>query len=552
MVVMNNQNACLSRQLGGALLIFILVIVLAGMATLIGLLDSNNLKAARIQANSIILENAKTAVIGHSIAINTAGTQPPGYLMMPDSFASTESPSNYDGSEDAGCLDVTKVNGYPLITNGNINMRCLGRLPWKNLGLSIHGVSEEDVSGNMPWYAASANLVDPACLRALNPNTLNLTHNPVALNCTGNALPYPWLTVRDGSGNILSNRVAVVILMPNVALNGQVRMKAPLGMANQYLDNLVVPAGCSAPCVPGTYSNADMDNDFIFSEEGNPTAKASNFNDQLIYITVDDLMMAIEERVAGEARKQLIAYRATNGFFPDASSVGYQGQSCMQGQSAGFLPLPILFCNGSMCDGAFPGTMKFTSDVNYNASTGSCSYVSNVCSCTGLGSCTKGSPKRTFGCSSTGTCISNIPGTFNYAPSAPIDNTSLVVTGGAGACVVAGTSVNCTGAGHVKVNGSVNVCSTPMLSINGFPNWFSENGWKHFIYYSKGALTVGGSNATALAITTGPQLAAQIRPSILLADFLDSLENTNGDIVYDAVGTQRTNTYNDQMFIVAP
>lgn len=550
MVVVNNHNVSIRHDKGGALLIFMFVLAIGTMAALLSVLDSNQIKAERIKANAITLANAKEALVGNSVAVN--GTQRPGLMIKPDSFATGELPlpGNYDGSADSGCLDVSKANGFPLIGSGNINMRCLGRLPWKDLGLSVHGVSQEDASGLMPWYAVSANLVDPTCLGVLNPHTLNLTNNPVTLNCTGTALPYPWLTVRDGRGNVVSNRVAAVIIVPNEAHNGQMRTLLPLGMANQYLDALVIPVGCAAPCVPGTYSNADMDNDYIFSEEGNPIAATSQFNDQLAYITIDELMATIDRRVAGEVRSQLQAYYAANGYFPDAATVGYQSQSCVQGQAAGFLPLPILTCTGSKCDGAFPATIKFTSDVNFSASSGACTYIAAVCSCTGLGSCTKASPKRAFGCSSTGTCISLTTGNFNYAPSTPIDNSSLVVTGGA--CVVAGTGVDCTGAGHVKVNGSVNGCSTPMLNVNGFPSWFTENGWKHFIYYAKGNLTVGAKNASALVLTTGPSLAAQLRPSNLIADYLDSVENTNHDAIYDAIGTRRTSTYNDQMIIVAP
>lgn len=541
MAVMSNRN--ILHDKGGALLIFMVILVLAAMATMFGLLDSDQVKLERIKANATILAHAKTALIGNSIGVDN--TKRPGLMIRPD--VASESPADYDGTAESGCIDATNVGG-PLLAS-DIKQRCLGRLPWKDLGISIRGATEEDSSGIMPWFAVSANLIDPTCLGELNPNLLKLVHSPTTLNCTGTALPYPWLTVRDGSGNIVSNRVAAIILMPNEARNGQVRTLSPLGTASQYLDTLVVPAGCAMPCVAGSYSNSDMDNDFIFSSEGNPTALASHFNDQLVYITIDELIAAVEQRVASEVRKQLLDHRAVNGVFPDAATVGYQGQSCVQGQAAGFLPLPILACTGSKCDGVFPATMQFTSDLNFTSSTGACSYATNVCSCTGLGACTRATT-RLFKCSSTGTCISKTTGTFHYAPAVPIDNTSLVVTGGA--CVVSGTSVDCTGAGHVKVNGSVNGCAAPMLNINTFPSWFTENGWKHYVYYAKGGLTVGANSASALVVSAGAAFATQSRPSSLIADYLDSAENTNGDNLYDAVGTPRSNIYNDQMFIVAP
>lgn len=537
-------------QRGGALLIFTLVLVLAAIASLLSILQADGVKIERDNANSKILSDAKVALIGYAIGAIGTG-QRPGDLIRPD-FAS-ETPANYDGLADGGCLNASVPSGLPLINNGSVDMRCLGRLPWKDLGLSISGSSENDPSGIMPWYAASVNLVYFPCLSVLNSNTLNLVNNAGPLDCSGATLPYPWLTVRDGSGNIVSNRVAAIIFVPNVARGTQVRPVAPLGVANQYLDTLVVPAGCVAPCMPGTYSNADMDNDFIFSAEGSPIAADSNFNDQLVYITIDELMATVERRVAGEVRKQINVYRDTNGFLPDAATIGYQGQSCVAGQNSGFLPLPILSCDGSRCDGVFPAVMQFTSDYNYTLSGGACTHTAKVCSCTGQGSCVKTTlPKRSFSCDSNGMCVSNIASgvvnPFKFSPSAPIDAASLAVT--SGACAVSGAYVTCTGAGQAQVDGSVNSCTAPL--ITGLPSWFFDNAWKHFIYYAKGSLSIGTSAASSIVVTAGSKLTSQSRPSNLIADYLDSLENTNGDAIYDAIGTPRSNVYNDQMFIVAP
>jgi len=552
MVKMNSRNINQHTQQGSTLIILVLVLLLAGTAALFSVLDGSGVKIERTKANALMLANAKTTLIGYAVGATGAG-QRLGDLMMPDAFSTNETPANYDGSADSACLDFTQINGSPLI-NSSINMRCLGRLPWKDLGLSISGISENDPNGTMPWYAVSANLLDPTCLKVLNSNTLNLVNNPppAALDCTGVTLPYPWLTVRNSNGNILSDRVAAIIFAPNAVRGTQSRLNLPnLGMVNQYLDTLVVPVGCAAPCVPGIYSNADMDNDYILSSEGNPSAMTSNFNDQLVYITIDELMAAVERRVAGEVRKQLIAYKTMNGDFPDAADLGYQGQSCEQDFNSGFLPLPIFSCTGSKCDGAFPATIKFTSDQNYASSSGACTRVAKTCSCTGLGGCSKTTgQKRSFSCSSTGTCVSNVTGTFNYTPSSPIDGSSMSVT--SGLCTVTGTTATCTGAGNVIVSGSTNSCTLPTLAINNFPAWFLENGWKHFIYYAKGNLTVGARSASSLLITSGSMLTSQSQPSSLITNYLDSPENTDENAIYDPIGAVRTSTYNDQMFIVSP
>ncbi|MGB4812639.1 MAG: hypothetical protein WBP13_09210 [Methylophilaceae bacterium] len=572
---MSKGDIYFSYQEGGALLIFMLVLVLAGLAATFSFLDSSQVKLERIKANAIILANAKEALIGNSVAVN--GSQRPGLLIKPDSFALGELPlpGNYDGTADSGCLDVSKTNGFPLIGSSNINIRCLGRLPWKDLGLSIHGATQEDASGIMPWYAVSANLVDPVCLGALNSNTLNLVHNPASLNCTGTALPYPWLTVRDGRGNIVSNRVAAVIIIPNEARNGQVRTLSPLGMANQYLDTLVVPVGCTAPCVPGTYSNADMDNDYIFSEEGNPFAIDSQFNDQLIYITIDELMAAVEKRVAQEAALALRNYymnsdaTPANRFYPYAATLGDVNNACVSNKLTGLMPLQPASAScisATACTVSFPMTrVEYNLNAgNYTSRSNACSVAANICTCIGAGSCNKSSaPSSVFTCDALGNCAStgtNPSGIFQftYTPTAPDTTvTTGTCSGGAG-------SVACNGLGTFFSTPSN--CAHSKLGISTLPVWFTDNRWQDFVTYHLsgdctfanpgclvGNLMAGSkANVHALLISAGPTLATQSRPSSLISDYLDSVENTNGDNVYDAVGTPRTNTYNDQMFIVAP
>lgn len=531
------------KQKGVALILFALVLVLAVTAFLVSSLDASDLKIERDKNNALILAKAKTALIGYAIGVIGSG-QRPGDLIMPDSFGISEYPANYDGTADSGCLDATAPNGLPLI-NSDKNMRCIGRLPWKELGLSLHAPSQNDPTGVMPWYAVSANLVDTTCLKVLNSDALNLVNNPSgSLDCSGASLPYPWLTVRDSDGNILSNRVAAVIFLPNAPRGAQSRASSPLGDASQYLDTL--PA----------HNNADMDNDFIIASEGVPAASASNFNDQLVYITIEELMAAVEKRVAGEARKQLTAYKTTNVELPFAASIGYQGQSCVQGLDAGFLPLPICRCTGSMCDCAFPATIMFESDRNYNFSNGSCVYSGRECTCTGAGSClrTSGST-RSFVCTAAGTCVSNVSGRFEYRPAAPIDADSMSVNGSCSLSSSAGSGQKaiCNGAGNVVINGSTNQCTLPILNANSFPLWFWENGWKHFIYYAKGSLSVGINSASSVLVTSGSMLAVQSRPSGSMTDYLDKPDPVPyGDTVFDAIGTPRTSTYNDQMFIVAP
>ncbi len=276
-----------------------------GSVFLVSALSKVSLQTARNEASSDLLSQAKEVVIGYALN-NTGASQYPGELLYPDVLS--ETPPNYDGNTEGGCLDAAQANGLPPISSG-ANMRCLGRLPWKVFSMPIASPSENDPTGFMPWYAISANMIDIPIPFHFNSELLN-------------SAPHPWLTVRDMKGNILSNRVAFIIFIPGAALPGQSRPASPnLSGANQYLDSITVPATCTAPCVPGTYNNYDMDDDFIMGDEhrwiddpANPGKQIEDpnyhFNDKLIYVTIDDLMPLIEKRVAREVKSCLDNYAA--------------------------------------------------------------------------------------------------------------------------------------------------------------------------------------------------------------------------------------------------
>lgn len=560
---MQKLNKQISKQKGAALIIFAVILVLAATTFLVTQLDGSGVKSERNKNSALVLSKAKTALIGYAIGA-IGGGQRPGDLIVPDSFGITEAPADYDGTADSGCLDFSAgvTNGLPLI-NSDINMRCLGRLPWKDLGLSIIGSSENDSNGVMPWYAVSANLVDPTCLTVLNPNTLNLVNNPppAPLDCTGATLPYPWLTVRDSSGNILSNRVAAVIFIPSVLRGAQSRPSSPLGSVNQYLDTLVVPVGCAVPCVPGTYNNAAMNNDFIIASEGIPLAASNNFNDQLVYITIEELMAAVVGRAAGEARSVLKGYRGQNSNYPYAASLGSTVNNFISsGMNTGMLPIDgtdICSCSSGAnctCGYSLVNSVAHTrsSGGNYTISTGLCTISGRKCTCTGIGQCRNITSSRTFTCVAGGNCTFVGSGTspsFTYTPRLPYAN---IASGSAG-CSKTGSNATCSiTAGTFRVGLNV-------------PIWFTANLWQEYFYYSWSAISdlqVGAdANISALLIGTGSSIinapysikgSTQSRPSSNVSDYLDSAINTDGNPIYDAIGTARSSSYNDQMFIVAP
>ncbi len=328
-----------SRQHGAALFIFLAAIGLAALL-FVGYQIRNTGRLEISDEAAETLSESKDALIGYTVSPTGAG-QRPGDMLRPDT--ASETTADYDGTTD-GCLDVTQPNGLPHGTGAN--MRCLGRLPWKNLGLSNQGGVENDPSGIMPWYAVSANLVDPTCLDILNSDTITLptptvTANSYTTTCHSTAiLPHPWLTVRDASGNVISNRVAAVLIIPGAPVGGQSRPTAPLAGASAYLDSVTVGGT--------TYSNADMDNDFI-------TAPPSDtFNDTVLFITIDELMAAVEKRAATEAGNALKTFYSTCGFYP--KPVNFASSSCYTGTCTS---------DTALTQGRFPYSPKPTGATSY-------------------------------------------------------------------------------------------------------------------------------------------------------------------------------------------
>lgn len=332
-----------SRQNGAALMVMLVIMIVGSAAFLVSSLSRSALRIEQNQNSSQLLAQTKDEVMGN--IMSGIGGQIPGNLLSPDMLSSSETPPyNYDGSFNGGCMDVSKPGstptpGLPLISSG-ANMRCLGRLPWKAYGMSLSAPSENDPSGTMPWYAISANLVD----------SINVTFNSDLLNANP---AHPWLTVRDMKGNVISNRVAIVIIVPGSALPGQSRPTSPLGGPNQYLDSITVPAGCTAPCILGTYNNFDLDDDYIMGDEHSWIADPNNnsnqiedssyqYNDKLTYVTIDELMPLIEKRVGNEIKKTLNTYYAAWSAFPFAAPFADPSSSTFTGQAAtynGLLPV---------------------------------------------------------------------------------------------------------------------------------------------------------------------------------------------------------------------
>jgi type II secretory pathway pseudopilin PulG len=428
------------NQQGIAMLILVFMIALALTGYLVSGLNSESYKRNREKQTARVLEQAKEALIGWSVA----HPQYPGIMPFPDR---SNFDFNYDGNSDC----VAALNFSHLI----------GRLPFATqtapcvgTGAAEYGLSDNFIDGDGEglWYAVSRNLIRPTALGAV-------VINPAIMNTP----TFPWLIVRDKNGQVISNRVAAVIMSPGKVVGAQNRAGGIAGPV-AYLDTAVVNGVA--------YSNANYalpNEDFIMGEDmqfvSNPHpvyGQPYQFNDKLIYITIDELMLALERRAIREARNALLNYYSASApavadrFYPYAAQLGDVSHACTETTLAGGLPID--------------------------------------------------SPLAT--------------------------------------------------------------CTHPNVGLNVFlPAWFIESRWQDFMYYvispdcsfatpgclAGGNITVGAqANVNALLVSTGAALVGQNRPSNNLVDYVDSIENSNGDNVFDAVGTALSNIYNDQMLVVAP
>jgi hypothetical protein len=331
-----------SKNQSGVILVLILLSLLAigGTIFLVGMGDS----ILKRRADPQIVEEAAGAKVSldatKGLLINYIISPPvpthyPGILPTPDSL----SDGSYSGDEGINCLG-TGINGLPAQSSSNsVLKRCLGRVPWQALKMAFGDVLNHDPSGVIPWLAVSANLVVyDNCLKVLNSDIATLS-SPITPACPAVSTPYPqpttlphkWLTVRDVQGNLLSDKVAAVLIMPGKPIATETRTQARTvgspGHPKDYLDDIKLPLGCTS-CT--SYDNAGLTNEFIqiplgtyYPDDSADTSKRGQkvpFNDTLIYITADEYVYYVERRVLAQMASAIKDSFTKTGSYPWAAT----------------------------------------------------------------------------------------------------------------------------------------------------------------------------------------------------------------------------------------
>jgi hypothetical protein len=377
-----NENASLVRQRGAVLLLAMLVLLVGGSYLFIRTVStSSSARATEAQGRQMLAE-AKNALLAWSVAAvdNTldAGqvASRPGQLPAPDMYATANGDKpgalvnaiRYDGWSDRYCIHTAWTLAQPLrgIIGGNWannnSIRCMGKLPWKTLGLSYTGLTRNTVSppdlldpaGRVPWYVVSNNLIDwqaGPCPTRLD--TATAASVQTANNCGTAATatrPFPWITVLDAYGNTVTTRGAAVLLLAGAPVARQaaplVQTRTGANTPANYLDT-VTNAACGGACDNAAYNTAPVATQPITLIQCVDQDTARNdprftqpytCNDRLVVITIDELIDRAAARIAADFSGCLREFAAANGNrYPWAATAPNPG-SVTTGTTNGIFP----------------------------------------------------------------------------------------------------------------------------------------------------------------------------------------------------------------------
>jgi len=305
----------LSRQRGAAFIVMLVILIMGVAAFLVSSLSSIALQAKRDEVTANALKQAKEALIGYAASVvitNPSAASPrPGNLPCPD--------INNDGSAEPSC-------------SGN----AIGRLPWKTLGLP----DLRDSNGERLWYAVSINFKKSPVTPCTAPGQSGCLNSNSSGTITVHASDGSLLN--DGSTN--NGAVAVVIAPGEVLIRqGETLPQNRSCSINVDCDSADIctasPPTLTPKCNAANY--LDIFNDYLDKINSNlphtllnednanfANSSASDgfiqgrikihdsihntdnviINDQILVITQDNIMQAVQRRVAGEVKQCLSEY----------------------------------------------------------------------------------------------------------------------------------------------------------------------------------------------------------------------------------------------------
>ena len=324
----------IDRQAGAVLVVMLSLGVLVTTALLVSRLGSMRIDGREREAiTARSLADAEEALIAWAVSVPRAAGRrtTPGLLPCPD----RNRDGNYDGIGDC-------------VTFGLNASHLLGRLPFAGDARPCprigFGIDARDASGERLWYAVSRNLVTGGGGGPVNPD----------MGAPGKMV-HPWIVLRDTDGDEIIDAstglplpVAAIVIAPGPALGRQDRRRVAPG-PEHYLDRIRIadstfdnsdsdgcPDAAEPPCASRLYGEEFIVDRGIRGLDG--------FNDRLAFVTVNELIQAVEKRVLGEVAIVLNGYHSTYGAYPwlapfsDPVSASYKSARTREGLLALHLP----------------------------------------------------------------------------------------------------------------------------------------------------------------------------------------------------------------------
>lgn len=559
------------RQHGAALLAMLVVLALGASWYLVSRLnaDSGVAAATRNVRNAEALNRAKLALIGYvATQAAEAGERNPGRLPCPE-HAWYIGRAEYPDKEGVAGPSVGVTNPG----SGSQDCASIGRLPWITLGLE----KLVDATGEPLWY-----VVGPSWRLTTSTSTLLINSNT----------PSGDITV-DGQQTV------ALIIAPGAAMN--VQSIAGCTARNQTR---------SAPSPTMNARDYIECSDFATSPQFVTTASGASFNDQVLRVTTDDVLPAIEAAIARRIESEIVpvltAYaNPTWGTFPFPAPFGDPATSDYRGQAGSYQGLLPFYYHAGSCGGDVRCSTSTTiswnsapslstgSGTGYLPSSPDCYLSGSTPICEGFyygGSLNISMTDttttriarglRTFNVANhTGTALAWRYNGSSWDPpvSQAVAVSRSLASDGSARFIAAASLPSVPDWGYYYIQGSRPAISDhPVLSsTDPTTGWFVRNEWYRLLYYAVaqgyapgGSLSCisGGSESTgclqvtnladpttqrAILALAGRALTSlsQTRPSNALQNYLDSVENQNANkaFVQSAVGR----SFNDRFISVS-
>lgn len=473
------------RQRGIALIALLAVLAIGASAFLIRQLnvESGAMDAIRKNRNAEVLNRAKQALIGYvAMQAAKAGERNPGRLPCPEGASYVGDASN----------EGTAWGGF------GTDCASVGRLPWRTLGLD----KLVDAEAEPLWYVVGPawRLTNTGDLLTINSNT-------------------------PGGITIDGEQVVALIIAPGKAMNVQAcagqparnqarAAPAPAMVALDYLE-------CFNPVPPPLQ--------FV-------TGPASSYNDQVVRITVADIMPAIEAAIANRIEREIApqlksvyassawGLSSSNPLFPypaqfnnpDPGTSSYQGASATTG---GLLPVTSASCTGDpRCSTTFVAwNTAISPTVTQTGGTGTlvagstCTFVSATqARCTGT-YVAAGAPQLTMTVRASNVAMAlrqldatnatseyqTGPGWLSVTSSA---NGSFPTNDGSANIDAIGTFPSQPGNTNFRITMNIAMIADHAIidSTNSAYGWFVRNQWHRLVYYKPAVGAATGHTAAFL------------------------------------------------------